>query len=85
MKIVDAQEVEQTIKFISKLLEIMRIHSEVYDIELKFKGFLNSLCQYETKLNDLNLQFNEAFMKDSFELYAEINEKLLGKNLDDLN
>ena len=58
----------------------MRIHSEIYDIELAFKGFMNSLCQYEAKLKDLNLKFNEAFIKDSFENYTEINDKLLGKN-----
>ena len=80
----DSQEVEQTITFISKLLEMMRIHAELHDIELIFEGFLNSLSQYEAKLKDLNLKFKEAFDKNSFEVFTEINEKLLGKHLHNL-
>ena len=83
-KIVDSQEVEQTITSISKLLEMIRIHAELHDIELIFEGFLSSLSQYEAKFNDLNLKFKEAFDKNLFEDFTKINEKLLGKHLNNL-
>ena len=74
----DAQEVEQTITSISKLLEMIRIHTDLHDIELIFERFLSSLSQYEAKFNDLNLKFKEALERNSFEDFTEINEKLLG-------
>ena len=63
---------EQSIWLVSKLLEIMRDHSEVNDIEFIYKGFLNSLHEFELKLNDLNVKFTQAKEIDSIGEYISI-------------
>ena len=79
-KIVTAQEVEQSIRFVSKVLEMMRTHSEKHNIELIYKGFIISLNEFENRINTLNLDFDEAVKTNSIEDCNHISKKVQSKH-----
>ena len=56
--------------------------------KLVYPPYLECGVYYTATLDYLNLKFKEAFEKNSYEDFTEINEKLLGKHLtilDDAN
>ena len=75
--IATAKEVEQSITFVSKIIEMMRLHSEQHNIEFIYRGFGSTLNEFEKKLNTLNLNFVKAIEKNSIEDYNGINLKVL--------
>ena len=77
--IATAEEVEQSITFVSKIIEMMRLHSELHNIEFIYRGFGSTLNEFEKKLNTLNSNFVMAIEKNSIEDYNDINLKILCK------
>ena len=82
--IVDQDEVERSIKFVSDVLKAMSDHVKVSRIELVYEGFVDSLREYEARLHELVKGFEKAAEKDSIEEYTEIVTKISGKNSMDI-
>ena len=53
----DAQEVKDTIGFISKILEEMNSHVKVQNIDFIYNGFLHDLHIYEERLLKISHKF----------------------------
>ena len=79
--IVSAKEVDQSIRFVSRILEMMRVHSEEHNIEFIYRGFRGLLNEFENKINILSSKCGEAIEKNSVEGWNHINKKVLSKNL----
>ena len=79
-KIVDQNEVDRSIKFVSDVLKAMSDHVKVSRIELVYEGFVDSLREYEARLHELIKGFEKAAEKDSIEEYTEIITKISGKH-----
>ena len=77
--IVDQDEVDRSIKFVSEVLKAMNDHVKVSRIELVYEGFVDSLREYEARLHELVKEFEKAAEKDSIEEYTEIVTKISGK------
>ena len=77
--IASAQEVEQSIKFVSTVLDIMRLHSDEYNIEFIYKGFGVILHEFESRVNKLISEYNQAIQKNSIEDWNDVNIKVLSK------
>ena len=78
--IVDQDEADRSIKFVSDVLKAMSDHVKVSRIELVYEGFVDSLREYETRLHELVKGFEKAAEKDSIEEYTEIVTKISGKH-----
>ena len=78
--IVDQDEVDRSIKFVSDVLKAMSDHVKVSRIELVYEGFVDSLREYESRLHDLIKWFEKAAEKDSIEEYTDIVAKISGKH-----
>ena len=78
--IVDQDEVDRSIKFVSDVLKAMSDHVKVSRIELVYEGFVDWLREYEARLLDLIKEFKKAAEKDSIEEYTEIVTKISGKH-----
>ena len=77
--IVDHDEVDRSIKFVSDVLKAMSDHVKVSRIELVYEGFVDWLREYEARLHELVKGFEKAAEKDSIEEYTEIVTKISGK------
>ena len=82
--IVDQDEVERSIKFVSDVLKAMSDHVKVSRIELVYEGFVDWLREYEARLHELVKGFEKAAEKDFIEEYTEIVTKISGKNSMDI-
>ena len=78
--IVDQDEADRSIKFVSDVLKAMSDHVKVSRIELVYEGFVDSLREYEARLHELIKGFEKAAEKDSIEEYTEIVTKISGKH-----
>ena len=78
--IVDHDEVDRSIRFVSDVLKAMSDHVKVSRIELVYEGFVDWLREYEARLLELIKGFEKAAEKDSIEEYTEIVTKVPGKN-----
>ena len=78
--IVDQDEADRSIKFVSDVLKAMSDHVKVSRIELVYEGFVDSLREYEARLYELVKGFEKAAEKDSIEEYTEIVTKISGKH-----
>ena len=78
--IVDQDEVDRSIKFVSEVLKAMSDHVKVSRIELVYEGFVDWLREYEERLHELVKGFEKAAEKDSIEEYTEIVTKISGKH-----
>ena len=78
--IVDQDEVDRSIKFVSDVLKAMSDHVKVSRIELVYEGFVDRLREYEARLYELAKGFEKAAEKDSIEEYTEIVTKISGKH-----
>ena len=78
--IVNQDEVDRSIKFVSDVLNAMSDHVKVIRIELVFEGFVDWLREYEARLLELVKGFEKAAEKDSIEEYTEIVTKISGKH-----
>ena len=78
--IVDQDEVDRSIKFVSDVLKAMSDHVKVIRIELVYEGFVDWLREYEARLLELVKGFEKAAEKDSIEEYTEIFTKISGKH-----
>ena len=79
--IVDQDEVDRSIRFVSDVLKAMSDHVKVSSIELVYEEFVDWLREYEARLHDLIKEFKKAAEKDSIEEYTEIVTKISGKHL----
>ena len=79
--IIDAQEVKDTIEFISKILEIMKIHAKVYNIDHIYNGFSDDLHTYEERMLIISNKITDATESTLIEQYACINREAIGKNI----
>ena len=79
--IINAQEVKDTIEFISKVLESMSNHAKVHKIDLIFKGFSEELQNYEKELVEISNKITGAIQSNLIEQYACINKEAIGKNI----
>ena len=79
--IVDHDEVDRSIKFVSNVLKSMHDHANVNRIELVYKGFEDCLREYEARFKVFVKEFKKACEKDSIEEYTEIVSKISGKHL----
>ena len=77
----DAQEVKDTIGFISKILEAMNNHAKVHNIDLVYNGFWDDLNVYEERLLNISNKITDAIESASIEKYADINKEAIGKNI----
>ena len=71
---------KQLITFVFKSLELMRKHSEEYDIESTYNGFKKTLLNFEERICTLSIEFDQAVEKDSIEKYTDIHWRVQGKN-----
>ena len=78
--IVDQDEVDRSIKFVSDVLKAMSDHVKVSRIERVYEGFVDWLREYEARLLELIKGFEKASEKDSIEEYTEIVTKISGKH-----
>ena len=78
--IVDQDEVDRSIKFVSNVLKAISDHVKVSRIELVYEGFVDSLREYEVRLHQLIKGYEKAAEKDSIEEYTEIVTKISGKH-----
>ena len=53
----DIQEVKDTIKFISKILETMNSHVKVHNIDFIYNGFSHNLHIYNERLINISRKF----------------------------
>ena len=78
--IVDHDEVDRSIKFISDVLKAMSNHVKMSRIELVYEGFVDSLREYEARRLELIKEFEKATVKNSIEEYTDIVTKISGKH-----
>ena len=79
-KIVDHDEADRSIKFVSDVLKAMSDHMKVNKIELVYEGFVDWLREYEVRLHELIKRFEKAAENDSIEEYTEIVTKISSKH-----
>ena len=79
--IIDAQEVKDTIEFIFKILEIMKNHAKVYNIDHIYNGFSDDLHTYEERMLIISNKITDATESTLIEKYACINKEAIGKNI----
>ena len=77
----NAQEVKDTLEFISKILETMNNHAKVHNIDLVYNGFSHDLHTYEERLLNISNKIKDAIKSASIEKYAGINKEAIGKNI----
>ena len=77
----DAQEMKDTIGFVSKILEAMNNHAKVHNIDLVYNGFSHDLHIYEERLLNISNKINDATESILIEKYEEINKEAIGKNI----
>ena len=77
----DAQEVKDTIEFISKVLEAMNNHAKVHNIDLIYNGFSDDLHIYEKRLLNISNKITDAIESTSIEKYEDINKEAIGMNI----
>ena len=78
--IVDQDEADRSIKFVSDVLKAMSDHVKASRIELVYEGFVDSLREYEVRLHELVKESEKAAENDSIEEYTEIVTKISGKH-----
>ena len=79
--IIDAQEVKDTIGFISKILETMNNHAKIHNIDLAYNGFSHDLHVYEERLLNISKKITDAIESASIETYEDINKEAIGMNI----
>ena len=79
--ITEAQEVKDTIGFISEILEAINNHAKVHNIDLVYNGFSDDLHAYEERLLNISKKIKDAIESALIEKYEEINKEAIGKNI----
>ena len=78
--IMDHDEADRSIRFVSNVLKAMSDYANVNKIELAYKGFEDCLRGYEARFKVFVKKFEKASEKDSIEDYTEIVTKVSGKH-----
>ena len=77
----DAQEMKDTIGFVSKILEAMNNHAKMHNIDLVYNGFSHDLHVYEERLLKISNKITDAIESASIEKYESINKEAIGMNI----
>ena len=77
----DAQEMKDTIGFVSKILEAMNYHAKMHKIDLVYNRFSHDLHVYEERLLNISKRITDAIESASIETYEGINKEAIGMNI----
>ena len=75
----DTQEIEDVINIVSKMLDAMNYHAQIYNIDRIYNGFSDSIQAYKDRLSEIDQRLKIAIVSNSFEQYQLFSNEVIGK------